>query len=59
MYLNDTRTVTENILRVNLKDYEEDVTLWTVVTMWRDGSYRSISNQDTNDILVDEIMMSF
>ena len=59
MYLNDTRTVTENILRVNLKDYEEDVTLWTVVTMWRDGSYRSIANEDTNDILVDEIMLSF
>ena len=59
MYQNNTRTVTENILRVNLKDYKEDTTLWTVVTMWRDGSYRSIANQDSNDILVDEIMMSF
>ncbi len=59
MYQNNSRTVTENILRVNLKDYKQDTTLWTVVTMWRDGSYRSISNQDSNDILVDEIMLSF
>ena len=59
MYQNNTRTVTENILRVNLKDYKQDTTLWTVVTMWRDGSYRSIANQDSNDILVDEIMLSF
>ena len=56
---NDTRTITENILRVNLKDLKEDSTLWTVVTTWRDNSYRSIANEDSVGVLVDEIMLSF
>ena len=54
-----TRTETENILRVNLRDIKEDKTLWTVVTVWRDGSSRSISYDDASNILVDEIMLSF
>tara|TARA_B100001250_G_scaffold407537_1_gene428458 strand:+ start:4340 stop:4858 length:519 start_codon:yes stop_codon:yes gene_type:complete len=54
-----TRTETENILRVNLRDLKEDKTVWTVVTVWRDGSSRSISYDDASNILVDEIMLSF
>ena len=38
MYRDDIRTITENILRVNLKDSTADSTLWTVVTVWRSGS---------------------
>ena len=52
-------TFTNNILRVNLKDLEQDQTVWTVVTVWRDGSNRSISSDDASNILVDEIMISF
>tara|TARA_X000000368_G_C23048868_1_gene720378 strand:- start:215 stop:748 length:534 start_codon:yes stop_codon:yes gene_type:complete len=52
-------TFTNNILRVNLKDIEQEKTLWTVVTVWRDGSNRSISSEDASNILVDEIMISF
>lgn len=55
----DLYTVTENILRINLKNFEEDMTLWTVVTVWRDGSSRSISYEEASNILVDEIMTSF
>ena len=55
----DLYTVTENILRINLKNFEEDMTLWTVVTVWRDGSSRSISYDEASNILVDEIMASF
>ena len=55
----DLYTVTENILRINLKNFEEDMTLWTVVTVWRDGSSRSISYEEASNILVDEIMASF
>ena len=53
------RQVTENILRINLKDLEKERTVWTVVTVWRDGSKRSISSDDASAILVDEIMLSF
>ena len=42
MYRDDLYTVTQNILRVNLKDLSQDKTVWTVVTVWRDGSSRSI-----------------
>ena len=52
-------TFTNNILRVNLRDIEQDKTVWTVVTIWRDGSSRSISSEDASNILVDEIMISF
>ena len=55
----DVYTVTENILRINLKDLEKERTVWTVVTVWRDGSKRSISSDDASAILVDEIMLSF
>ena len=58
-FRDDIRTITENILRVNLRDIKEDKTLWTVVTVWRDGSSRSISYDDASNILVDEIMLSF
>ena len=34
----DVRTVTENILRINHKDKELDTTVWTVLTVWRNGS---------------------
>ena len=51
-FKDDLYTVTENILRINLRNSEEDKTLWTVVTVWRDGSSRSIS-------YVEEIMASF
>ena len=55
----DVYTVTENILRINLKDLKQDKTVWTVVTVWRDGSNRSISSDEASAILVDEIMISF
>ncbi len=42
-----------------LKDLEKERTVWTVVTVWRDGSKRSISSDDASAILVDEIMLSF
>ena len=58
-FKDDLYTVTENILRINLKNFEEDMTLWTVVTLWRDGSSRSISYDEASNILVDEIMASF
>ena len=58
-FRDDVYTVTENILRVNLKDLEEDKTVWTVVTVWRDGSNRAISSDDASAVLVDEIMLSF
>ena len=48
-----------SILKVNLKDLSQDKTVWTVVTVWRDGSSRSISYDDASNILVDEIMVSF
>ena len=57
-FKDDLYTVTENILRINLKNFEEDMTLWTVVTVWRDGSSRSISYEEASNILVDEIMTS-
>ena len=59
MYIDDVYSVTENILRVNLRDLNEDKTVWTVLTIWRDGSSRSISYDDASNILVDEIMLSF
>jgi len=58
-FRDDVYTVTKNILRVNLKDIQEDKTVWTVVTVWRDGSNRSISSDDASAVLVDEIMISF
>ena len=58
-FKDDLYTVTENILRINLRDSEEDKTLWTVVTVWRDGSSRSISYDEASNILVEEIMASF
>ena len=58
-FRDDVYTVTENILRINLKDLEKERTVWTVVTVWRDGSKRSISSDDASGILVDEIMLSF
>ena len=51
--------VTKNILRVNLKNLEQEKTLWTVVTVWRQGSNRSISYDDASNMLVDEIVVSF
>ena len=42
-YRDDVYNVTRNFLRVNLRDIDDDKTLWTVVTVWRDGSNRSIS----------------
>ena len=59
MLRDDVYNVTQNILRVNLRDIEKDKTLWTVVTVWRDGSNRSISYDDASNILVDEIMVRF
>ncbi|MFL2709566.1 MAG: DUF4136 domain-containing protein [Gammaproteobacteria bacterium] len=59
MWDDDIYNVTQNILRVNLRDINEDKTLWTVVTVWRDKSTRSISYDDASNMLVDEIMMSF
>ncbi len=58
-FRDDIYTVTKNILRVNLKDLQEDKTVWTVVTVWRDGSNRAISSDDASAVLVDEIMLSF
>ncbi len=59
MYDNNVRTVTENILRINLKDASKDTTLWTVVTVWRSDYSSAIANEDKSDVLVDEIMISF
>ena len=42
MFNDDIYNVTQNILRVNIKDIETDKTLWTVVTVWRDGSKLSL-----------------
>ena len=39
-YRDDVYNVTRNFLRVNLRDIDDDKTLWTVVTVWRDGSNR-------------------
>jgi hypothetical protein len=58
-YRDDVYNVTRNFLRVNLRDIDDDKTLWTVVTVWRDGSNRSISYDDASNMLVDEIMISF
>ena len=58
-YRDDVYNVTRNFLRVNLGDIDDDKTLWTVVTVWRDGSNRSISYDDASNMLVDEIMLSF
>ena len=58
-YRDDIYNVTQNILRVNLRNLEDDKTLRTVVTVWRDGSNRSISYDDASNMLVDEIMISF
>ena len=57
-YRDDVYNVTRNFLRVNLRDIDDDKTLWTVVTVWRDGSNRSISYDDASNMLVDEIMLS-
>jgi hypothetical protein len=59
MYDNNLRTITENILRINLKDASKDTTLWTVVTVWRSDYSSAIANEDKSDVLVDEIMISF
>ena len=59
MYRNEIYNITQNILRVNLRDIDQDKTLWTAVTVWRDGSNRSISYDDASSMLVDEIMLSF
>ena len=58
-YRDDIYNVTQNILRVNLRNLNDDKTLWTVVTIWRNGSNRSISYDDASNTLVDEIMISF
>ena len=58
-FQDDLYTVTENILRINLRNFEEDKTLWTVVTVWRDGSSKSISYDEASSVLVSEIMGSF
>ena len=58
-YRDDVYNVTRNFLRVNLRDIDDNKTLWTVVTVWRDGSNRSISYDDASNMLVDEIMLSF
>ena len=57
-YRDDVYNVTRNFLRVNLRDIDDDKTLWTVVTVWRDGSNRSISYDDAS-YEIDEIMLSF
>jgi hypothetical protein len=59
MYRDDIRTITENILRVNLKDSTADSTLWTVITVWRSGSAKAATSEDGSDLIVDEIMLSF
>ena len=58
-FRDDIRTITENILRVNLKDNKADKTLWTVVTVWRNGSSKAPTSEDGSNIIVDEIMQSF
>ena len=58
-FRDDIRTITENILRVNLKDNKVDKTLWTVVTVWRNGSSKAPTSEDGSNIIVDEIMQSF
>ena len=58
-YRDDIRTITENILRVNLKDSKVNKTLWTVVTVWRNGSSKAPTSEDGSNIIVDEIMQSF
>jgi hypothetical protein len=58
-FRDDIRTITENILRVNLKDNNADKTLWTVVTVWRNGSSKAPTSEDGSNIIVDEIMLSF
>ncbi|MDA1083378.1 MAG: DUF4136 domain-containing protein [Proteobacteria bacterium] len=59
MYRDDIRTITENVLRVNLKDNASDSTLWTVVTVWRSGSSKAATSDNGSDLIVDEIMLSF
>ena len=51
-YRDDVYNVTRNFLRVNLRDIDDDKTLWTVVTVWRDGSNRSISYDDASNCLL-------
>ena len=58
-FRDDIRTITENILRVNLKDKKADKTLWTVVTVWRNGSSKAPTSEDGSNMIVDEIMQSF
>lgn len=58
-FRDDIRTITENILRINLKDNKADKTLWTVVTVWRNGSLKAPTSEDGSSIIVDEIMQSF
>jgi uncharacterized protein YcfL len=58
-FRDDIRTITENILRVNLKENKADKTLWTVVTVWRNGSSKAPTSEDGSNIIVDEIMQSF
>ena len=58
-FRDDIRTITENILRVNLKDSKADKTLWTVVTVWRNGSSKAPTSEDGSNMIVDEIMQSF
>jgi len=42
-----------------LKDNTADKTLWTVVTVWRNGSSIAPTSEDGSNIIVDEIMLSF
>jgi hypothetical protein len=42
-----------------LKDNTADKTLWTVVTVWRNGSSKAPTSEDGSNIIVDEIMLSF
>ena len=58
-FRDDIRTITENILRINLKDNSSESTLWTVVTVWRAGSSKAPTSEDGSNIIVDEIMLSF
>ena len=58
-YRDDVYNVTRNFLRVNLRDIDDDKTIWTLVTVLRGGSNRSISYDDASNMLVDEIMLSF
>jgi hypothetical protein len=59
MFRDDIRSITENILRINLKDNTSDSTVWTVVTVWRSGSSKAPTSEDGSDLIVDEIMLSF